>query len=143
MARVGRAHDGHALPDDARRAALGVRLRCRSADACGRRLSSAHLQRRLSRDGGRGADHGALRPQLRLDSASGATVGYVTSSGSLAFSGRTMTVSDGFTGTGRIILNSTQGGVFCMPNTSGTMKAIIINNATVTVRAPEGGECTQ
>lgn len=78
-----------------------------------------------------------------LDSASGATVGYVTSSGSLAFSGRTMTVSDGFTGTGRIILNSTQGGVFCMPNTSGTMKAIIINNATVTVRAPEGGECTQ
>lgn len=76
-----------------------------------------------------------------LASESGATVGYVTSSGALALSGRTLKVSDQNAGTGRILVNSTLGGLICLPNTSGTMKAVIIDNVTVTVRTPVGTEC--
>ncbi len=66
-----------------------------------------------------------------------------THSGALALSGKTLNVGDGLVGTGRLLVNSTLGGLICLPNSSGVMKAIFINNATVTVRAPQGSECSK
>lgn len=74
---------------------------------------------------------------------SGSTVGYMTSSGALSLSGRTLKIADQLSGTGRILGTSTKGFVFCWPNTSGTMKAVIIDNVTLTVRTPVGTECDE
>ena len=78
-----------------------------------------------------------------IEVGSGVTVGYVTSSGSAAFSGVQLAIGDGFVGTGKLIINSTLGGLICLPNSSGVMKAVFIGGTTVTVRTPQGTECTQ
>lgn len=76
-----------------------------------------------------------------LRAADGRLKAYGTGSGNYSLSG-SLVVGNKATGTSSLIINSLNGGVFCMPNTSGVMKAWITVGTTWTVRTPQGAECT-